>query len=143
MVGERRLPMHPERILNRETRGDERPEFFEEDRNVEMRANFGRSRILLEGIQRLAKIEELRDFAITSHRCLTEVDGVGEDAQLGHEIEGELLHPERGGFLQFEDGDTRVDQARQRGGDVLEADGLVPDVEDDTEMPAEKALGPV
>src|SRR5204863_3861092 len=51
----------------------------------------------------------------------------------------DLGHPECGRGLELEDRQARAVQQSQRGCDVLELDGLVADVEDDPEVPADQA----
>ena len=50
-----------------------------------------------------------------------------------------LGHPQRRGLLELEDRDAGRDQRLQRGGDVLELDRLVTDVEHDPEVPPDQA----
>src|SRR5262245_3744798 len=74
-----------QRVLDGETRGAERPEIVEEDRNVEVGAPFARSRVLLPGGERILQIEEARQLAVLLFDGLSEIDGVGVALQRVHD----------------------------------------------------------
>lgn len=79
----------------------------------------------------------MRDVSILSLDRLRQVDGFREPLQRLDLFRGDLRNIHRRGFLKLDDRNARGDELRQRCRDVLEADGLMADVEHHAEMPAQ------
>ncbi len=95
-------------------------------------------RVELPGVDRVREAEEPRELSISRLGGLAEVDGVGEGLQRRHRLGGDLGDPQGGSRLQLEDRDSCAVEQMQRLRDVLELHGLVADVEDDAEVPADR-----
>src|SRR3974377_607308 len=130
-----------QRLLDRKARRAERAKIVEKYRYVKVRAPFARTGILLPGGKRIFEIEKTRELAVLFLNRLRQVNRLGVGLERVDDVLRHLRNVQGGGFLQLEDRYAGVDQLLQVLGNVLVLDGLMANIEDDAEMPAQRAMG--
>ena len=80
------------------------------------------------------EIQELRELPVLLFNSLGEIDRFGILLQDIDALLRYLRHIDRGSFLEFENGNSRVHELLQRLADVFVLDGLMADIKNDTNV---------